>query len=159
MGTELSLTSENGIGAEFTPGTPTAEISIDLESPPGHYPDGGAAQINEFDATAGEDLSALKVVALINERVYRVSSSDLTKKNMACGITSSSAYQGRKVFVATAGVLYDATFNWDVTKMIYVGEFGNLTQTPPAVGFCQVVGTPVTSKGIKINMQQSVERN
>lgn len=72
------------------------------------------------------------------------------------GVTQTSGLAGDDVIVATFMELYDASWNWDLQKPIYLGANGTLTQTAPTTGMLVIVGFPNTVTGIIIDTQEPV---
>jgi hypothetical protein len=52
------------------------------------------------------------------------------------------------------GELEEVSWNWDITKPIFIGINGLLTQTPPNSGFSCIIAYPVTTTKIFINKQE-----
>lgn len=99
---------------------------------------------------AGETLLARKAVCIKNGKLYYADHTDTTTVNVI-GITKDSASSiGDEINVYVFGDIEDDAFNFDTTKDIFVGENGELTQTPPAIGYSGLIARPITSSRIRI---------
>jgi hypothetical protein len=127
---------------------------VGMQGPKG---DSVAASTVESDCIAGENLSALRAVRIVSEQAFYSSAANLAHKNMAVGITKTSADALESVTIVTSGVITDDSWNWDTSKQIYLGVDGALTQANVGL-FSQVVGVPYGTKGIKLNICSSIER-
>lgn len=117
---------------------------------------GVSSQTVEISAEAAEGISALRVVGVFEDGVRYISSFDLTHRNRACGVSKTSATVGNPTTIVTNGYLDDSSWNWDVTKPLFVGLNGVITQEITGV-FLLNIGTPITSTRIKVNFQQSIK--
>lgn len=98
---------------------------------------------------AGETLLARKAVCIKNGKLYYADYTDTTTVNVI-GITKESGSIGDRVKVFVFGDIEDSEFNFDTTKYIFVGENGNLIQTPPISGYSGLIAKPITSSRIRI---------
>ena len=128
----------------------TASVVSGIQGPPG-----ASAQDGTF--TAGENISALRVVRSGPSGVVYADSSDLADADMAIGISTISAVQGASVTVKSGGLMTDVSWNWTLDKPIYFTSTGALTQTAPTTGFSQQVATPATATTINVNINQSIK--
>lgn len=121
---------------------------------------GTAGATQEITGIAGENLSALRVVAKMNNAYKYISSSNIDHRNFAVGITKTSAIQDEIVTITTSGVVTDVSWNWDVTKPILLGDNGFLTQLLPINSvFSQVIAQPVSANSLRVVLFQCVQRS
>lgn len=131
-------------------GTPPTNISIQM--------------LVEFDGvpprreryTAGENLSALRVVKIESGQAFYADSSDATDRNKVLGITTQAADAGDQISIQTAGEFEDGVWSWTVGTPIFFNSSGALTQTPPSSGFLQAVANPITATKVWIQLQPSI---
>lgn len=103
---------------------------------------------------AGENISANKVI-YINEDAYLASSDQASHRDRIAGLSVASALTGASIKIRTFGEQYNNTWSWDVTKPIFCGVGGELTQTAPVSGFVQIIGTAIDTNRIFINIKDS----
>ena len=104
-------------------------------------------------ATAGGTISALKCVKVFNGTASVVSSNTVVDAGSVVGVATVAGTIGSTITIQTAGPLTDPSFNF-VEGQIWCGADGSLTQTPPASGFTQVIGTSEGTHTIQIDVQQ-----
>lgn len=121
-----------------------------LQGIPG--PDGGSA----FTRTAGESLSALRVVYEIDGDVFYLDPDDEDHIDLLLGITLTAADIGTPVNVQRSGVLEDSAWNWNLGR-VWLGANGTLTQTPPLFGFDVLIGYAVSPTRITLNIQDPIQ--
>lgn len=138
-----------GVGAAEISSDPNNRISFgtDLKLYVGSDPD------LVFQRPAGTILSALRVVYESQGRVYLLSADDESHAELVLGLTLTSSDQGASVAVMRAGAVDDLTWSW-TPGQVWLGEDGNLTQTPPAAGVDLSVGTAVSATRLILNLQQ-----
>lgn len=108
--------------------------------------------------TAGETISALKPIAIIDGEAVVASHSTSAHKGFLGGISITSATSGNNVNVRTAGQIQDDSWNWDVAiPWIFVGN-GILTQTPPTSGWLQSVARVESADTIFVQLGEIIER-
>jgi len=117
----------------------------------------GSLASNLLQKTAAVTLSGHRLVVLDqNNMATYASSNTLTTSQRVIGITTTSALVGEEVTIQTSGEVVEPTWNWDVSKMIYLGIGGYLTQTPPTSGFLLIVGVPSTPTSMIVNIRQPI---
>lgn len=98
----------------------------------------------------GQDIIANRAVILKNGKLWYPNllvESDVWKIQ---GIASQSGSEHQKIDVYTEGEMTDQTWSWDVTKDIFIGDNGALTQTAPTTGTIKIIATPISPITIKI---------
>lgn len=82
---------------------------------------------------------------------------DLTSEtSRVYGVTTQSAQQGELVQVQITGTQTEPSWSWDVTKPIFVGINGTLTQVTPTIGQVLVVGYPQSPTKLFIDRQPPI---
>lgn len=141
------------IAARETPTPPV--IFGGLRGPQGPQgipgPEAGAAYIR----TAGETLSALRVVYELNGQVYYLDPADADHIDSLLGVTLTAATVGSTVNVQRSGVVEDSAWNW-IPGRVWLGANGSLTQTPPLFGFDVLIGNAVSPTRIVLNIQDAI---
>ncbi len=118
-------------------------------------PGEGAAAL---EVEAGENLSALQPIVVIDDLAYAADSSDASHYGRVVGIASTAATSGNNVTIKTDGArIQDAFFDFD-GGLVYVGPAGTLTETPPASGFCQSIATAVASDALIVQLGPPIRR-
>lgn len=112
---------------------------------------------SQMTVKAGESsISALRCIIMRGGAAYVASSDDASCANAICGVSKTAANaQGAEFVVQTGGVLEDASFDWQDDLPIFCGPDGRLTQTPPTSGFWQIVGVPISTTRMLINLQEA----
>lgn len=116
---------------------------------------GSAAE--EISGTAGENLSALRVVRAKAGGIFYCDSSDTADADTAIGITSAAASLGATVTIRAFGEMSDNSWDWEMGKPVYFTSTGALTQTPPATGFAQIIAVPASATKINITLRNAIQ--
>jgi len=72
------------------------------------------------------------------------------------GVSTGAAESGAAVTLRTRGEITEPSWSWDTGLLIWLGLNGVLTQTPPASGFNQVIGFPVTAAKMFVDIRQPI---
>jgi hypothetical protein len=88
--------------------------------------------------------------------VRYASSADVADANAVIGISLHAADAGAMVSIQYAGTLVEPTWNWLPQLPIFCGVAGVLTQTPPAAGFCLILGVATAPTAIAVSIKQPV---
>lgn len=115
-------------------------------------PSGGALVL-----TAGETVSALKMVYELGGEVFALDSQDAANIYRWVGVAVTAGTTGNDVTVQRSGELEDNSWSWTDGERVYLGASGTLTQVPPVVGYYQLVGTAVSPKRVLLNIQDPIE--
>lgn len=84
------------------------------------------------------------------------SSTDVTHAALIIGVSLNSVTDLSNVNVRSLGFMEDNSWNWTPAQPLFVGNIGQLTQTPPAVGFSLIVATAITPTKIFINIKTPI---
>jgi hypothetical protein len=105
--------------------------------------------------TAVQNLSALRIINL-NTGNY-ASCLDLTNAFISLGFVNQAVSVGGTLKAVTQGLVSDSSWNWDITKPIFLGDTGQLTQTiiNNAV-FLKAVALAISPQSIFINFGESI---
>lgn len=79
-------------------------------------------------------------------------SSNTAHRGKVIGITTAAAIDTAPVTIRVAGEMEELAWSWSIGE-VYFNSSGVLTQTPPASGFVQVVGTAIAPTKIAVNVQ------
>lgn len=104
----------------------------------------------------GETISALKVVYINNSKVYIASSGEVSQSFKIFGIAITTADVDEFGYIQRIGEMSDNSWNWNVSKPIFLGENGSLTQIPPTTGFVCQVAIPVSNTKIIVSIKLEV---
>ncbi|MEG0923203.1 MAG: hypothetical protein RSG22_17580 [Comamonas sp.] len=121
--------------------------------PPG--PAGGAGDLL-LTRTAGVPMSALLVVYELGGKVYPLSHDDAAHVFAVLGLTVSSGQTGAQISIQLEGTVSDSGWSWAYGR-VYLGQGGQLTQTPPADGFSVLIGFAATPTSINLSISDPIE--
>lgn len=133
----------------------TGVLAAGLRGPAGLQGIPGPAGGTAFARTAGEILSALRVVYEIDQEVFYLDPDDEDHIDLLLGITLTAADIGTQVNVQRYGVIEDSAWNWSLGR-VWLGANGTLTQTPPLFGFDVLIGYAVSPTRITLNIQDPI---
>jgi hypothetical protein len=105
---------------------------------------------------AGEDLGQGKIVAVSGNTFVLADNDVIAHVNAIVGITLSATLTGNTAQVLQIGKVTNNTWSWTPDQPLFVGSNGDMTQTPPATGFVQVVGVAVTATEINFEIKTPV---
>ena len=83
-------------------------------------------------------------------KLRHADSTNINHADMIIGITITSALFGEEIVVQKKGDIKNTSWLFDLDESIFFNSFGNITQTPPSVGFSQKVGIPVSSDTLRM---------
>ena len=112
----------------------------------------------DFQIAAGENISALKVLASNGAGAAIFADKDTTGHEFSLlGISTTAGLTGEQIFIRRSGLLKDAgAWSWNVNSPIYLGSAGVLTQTVPTSGFTAILGWPTDVDTIFINIDRTI---
>lgn len=117
-------------------------------------PAGGSA----VTVTAGETMSAGRVVIMEADEAFYFQPSDYTHSGRAFGVTLTSATIGGSVTVQIAGEATDASFAAFGDVPLYVGDDGELQTTWPVSGLLQKAGFGTGTNKVKIDFSIQIQQ-
>ncbi len=91
-----------------------------------------------FAAIAGETLSGHMVVTMSAAKQVVKANTDIIMA--IAGITANAALQGSPVTIYRPGLITEPSWSWIPGQPVYMGTNGVLTQTPPHIGVCLIMG-------------------
>ncbi len=139
--TEIEVSGEN-----VTVVTPA---SVGLQGPPG-----AAGDMVLTDYLAGEPLGGDRVVIVGDDgKLYYADNTNLSHLFRILGITTGAADLNAQANVRTGGIMNEPTWDWDLYQFIYLGTNGLLTQIVPTTGFLIVIGYPISSTKIMVDIK------
>ncbi|MBF0402101.1 MAG: hypothetical protein HQL90_15220 [Magnetococcales bacterium] len=124
--------------------------------PPGN-PGSPGGSGNQIVVRAGQVLGSHRAVLLdsTGHAVY-ADSSDVRHAGRLCGITAHAAVVDEFVTVHLVGEMIDSSWVWDLSRPVFLGTNGQLTQVPPNTGFMQVIGQPITAQSLFLHPKPSI---
>lgn len=124
-----------------------------VQGPPGEA-GGDTGRVTQI-YTAGTDLGGHRVVYAHNGFARYASADNADTACEIVGITTHAAAPYADIQVLTAGPIEDVSFSWDVTKPIFLGLNGLLTQTVDmAWQFIRIVGYPTGTASMMVCMEE-----
>jgi len=118
---------------------------------------GGGTASFEYEAIAGENMGAYKLVRIDLGTAYLADKDDIANIGEVLGLTTAVSTTGNPVTIQTGGEISDTSWTWSKGS-VFMGDSGELTQTPPTVGVLQKVGTVLTATSILIDIDDPVLR-
>ena len=107
---------------------------------------------------AGQPLSSHFAVKLNEDaKAVYASCSDDGSFFRVIGITQNSSLTDGVVLVRKYGVITEPSWNWDMGKLIYLGEDGRIVQDLVMAGkFVQLLGYPVSPTSLFVNINTPI---
>ena len=115
---------------------------------------GESGASSSYTYTAGEILGGHRAIVIDNNLAYYTDCTNLDHINKPIGISSNASISGGNVTVVFYGEMEESSWNWDITKPIWISTNGLLTQTPAISGFSCIIATPITTTKIFIEKQE-----
>lgn len=109
-------------------------------------------------ATAGADLSALRVVCADGSGGVRYASPTASDTRHVVGLTITAALTGSDVVVQYAGPVEDNSWSW-TPGPVYLGASGALTQTTPTTGSWLKVAVARSATEIVVRVGEPIIRS
>ena len=137
------------------PDTTVEVITAGLVGPQGPQGIAGPAGGATIEMTAGEDLGGNRAVVSSSGLAMYADSAIAAHQNRVIGITSNAVTAGSVVNVVMSGQLF-GLFGLTPDMPIYLSNSGTLTQTVPATGFIQQLGTAITADSMSVNIYTGI---
>lgn len=139
------------------------DISITIsEGGTGNF-DPNTARIPKLSITKiySETISALKPVSAVNLTQVKVADNDTFSNSKVMGIAVQAGILGFEGLIHIFGILEDASFNFPVNDVLYVGFGGVITNVPPAKingdNYSTTIGYSLGAGAIFVNIQEPIE--
>lgn len=141
-GTELQFTNPDG-----TWGTPVDLAPVGLVS---------SARRLELEATAGEVISALKLVYFDGVNVF-VGDKGSYGTSKLLGVAVNAGGVGDIIKVHLMGQISDPSFNYTLNAPLFLNSNGTITEVPPTVGFSCRVGFSLGPGRIFVRIDEPIQ--
>ena len=128
--------------------------SMTQPGPPGPPGSGG---VGNTYLTAGLNLGGQRVIATDTSGMAQYAD-NLSLYKTVTGISKTAVSLGELVEVETFGLISDPSWNWDVTKDIFLGQNGLIVQDVPITGAIVNLGHVVSPTSIFLNIDDFIER-
>lgn len=89
---------------------------------------------------------------IVTAELEYASSNNLNHVDRILGITTNSANIGNKIIIRLKGNIVNPTWDWDISKPVYLGLDGELTQIIPEEGFIHKIGIASSSTKLFIHL-------
>lgn len=108
--------------------------------------------------TAGQTISALKVLTIDTTTGKAIYADKDTSGhcNRILGVSYTSGLINESITVITKGEMTDNSWAWDLTKPVFLGSNGVLTQTSPTTGFRVIIGFPISATMLNIQISEGI---
>ncbi len=133
-------------------------IYQDGEYVPGSVKSASSAETTEKEYTAGETLSGHRLVEIYEEKAYYADNSSVNF-GRKIGLTKNAAELDASVTVLFFGEITHSSWNFDLTKPVFLGTNGALTQTKPETGYLLVIGKPINTTKLFVNIENIIKLN
>lgn len=112
---------------------------------------------SEFSWVCGQTLSGHKAVTFnaTGGLIYADKDTPVHGCKVA-GITTHAAEMFQFCRVLRHGEITEPSWFWDVNLPVFVGNSGELTQTPPVTGFSVIIGFPIRTDTLSVRIQTTV---
>ena len=112
-----------------------------------------SAKVLVLERIAGEAISALKAVYLINPTTCKLANNTDDIQGTVIGITLTGGNIGDTIRILSFGIMDDPFFTYTVNQPVFLGTSGNLITTQPSTGVLTEVGYGLGSGSfyVKIN--------
>lgn len=108
---------------------------------------------NEATITAAENLGGHRVVTVEG---YYASKDTANDKFKVLGITTGAVNSGETATVTTYGEMTESSWNWTSGTPVFLSTNGLMTQTAPTTGFRTIIGIPLTSTSMFVNISEPI---
>lgn len=115
------------------------------------------AQRLTITRTAGESISALKLVRNVSGDLVITASSDVSSNSVILGMALNSASPGGDVEILTFGVHRDPLFAFDINAALFLGPGGDITEEIPNIGINLRVGHSLGNSQIMLNITEPIQ--
>lgn len=105
---------------------------------------------------AGETLGGHRAVIIVDDKAYYADCSIVSHANIVYGITTGATILGSQAIVQRGSELEEPSWSWVLGIPIWLSTTGLLTQTPPSSGFSLILGFPITSTKMLINIREPI---
>ena len=96
------------------------------------------------------------VVLDTNERALYADNTELSHIGKVLGVTTGAVESEALATIQTGGEMTEPSWSWVLDVPIWLGTNGLLTQTPPATGFSQVIGFPISATKMFISQREPI---
>lgn len=117
---------------------------------------GASGESSVMDCVAGDTISALKVVYMIDNKVYLLDNQDDEHINLLAGISLNTATKGNPLKIKRLGEITDNYFNFNIGR-VYLGQNGNLTQVEQEEGYHVLLGTATSNNTLLLNIDDPIK--
>lgn len=109
---------------------------------------------------AGENLGGHRMVVLNDSQQAVYASNDNPAHAVkVLGMTTGAANIGDLSTIQTGGEITEPSWDWVLNTPVCLSTNGLLTQTQPLTGFIQIIGFPITTTKIFINLREPITLN
>lgn len=108
--------------------------------------------------TAGEAISAKRVVKLFNGLMYLADATNLADVGKVVGITLNAGSAGDSITYQYSSTIDDTAWTW-VEGPIYLGSAGQLTQSLVGLTFLQQIGIAIGETEMLIDIEPAIILN
>lgn len=132
------------------------EMTLVFEGVPGPQGPAGPAGGTAVTFTAGETISAARVVMIDGGLAYHFQPGTASHQGRAYGISTAAASSGASCSIQISGEMEHAAFTFAADKILYVYTNGVIVDSDPALAIMQVAGISSGSNKMRIDFSISI---
>ena len=119
---------------------------------------GNALGFLENPVTLAENIGQYKLLIIdSDELAHLANASDINDAHKVAGISLDNGLSGNQIDIVFLGIVENPAWNWDKDKPLFMGDNGNIVQTPtPSDPFIQQIGVPLEKNRILFNPQRAI---
>lgn len=131
-------------------------IEVALQGPPGPPGAPGSAGAQVLSLPAAQNLSGHRLVVATPTGAAYAEPGNPAHADALLGLTTGAALQGDTASIQAAGELTEPSWTWTPGLPLYVVAGGQLSHTPPATGWVQLIATALTPTRILLTARQAI---
>ncbi|MBK8225427.1 MAG: hypothetical protein IPK73_30805 [Candidatus Obscuribacter sp.] len=132
------------------------DVTLVFSDVPGPQGPAGPAGGTAVTFTAGEAISAARVVMINGGLAYHFQPGTASHQGRAYGISTAAASSGASCSIQISGEMEHAAFTFAADKILYVYTNGVIVDSDPALAIMQVAGISSGSNKMRIDFSISI---
>lgn len=112
---------------------------------------------NTETAQTLENIATYKLLASINGKVELADKDKPIHAFNIMGMSVSSGSEGSTIFIQTGGTILNGNWSWNENSPLWLGNNGDITQTPPETGFLMQIGIALSPSKIILEIQEATQ--
>lgn len=104
-----------------------------------------------------QNVATYKLLASINGKVELADKDNPIHAFNIIGMSVSSGSEGSIILVQTGGTILNGNWTWNENMPLWLGNNGDITQTPPETGFLMQIGIALSPSKILLEIQEATQ--